>query len=56
MCARELNLSSLYFGDDSAAKTTTKITFLVLMERHVGRHCGRDFKTAMATGLAVRVA
>ena len=30
--------------DDSAAKTTTKKHFLVLMERHVGRHCGRDFK------------
>ena len=44
MCAHELNLSSLYVGDDSVAKTTTKKHFLVLMERHVGRHCGRDFK------------
>ena len=27
MCARELNLSSLFVGDDSTAKTTTKNTF-----------------------------
>ena len=44
MCAHELNLSSLYVGEESKAKTTTKKHFLVLMERNIGRHCGRDFK------------
>jgi len=41
MCAHELNLSSLYVGDDSTAKTTTKKHFLVLMVRNIGKFRGR---------------
>jgi len=41
MCAHELNLCSLYVGDDSVAKTTTKKHFLVLMERNIGKIRGR---------------
>ncbi len=41
MCAHELNLSSLYVGDDSVAKTTTKKHFLVLMVRNIGKFRGR---------------
>jgi len=37
----ELNLSSLYVGDDSVAKTTTKKHFLVLMLRNIGKFRGR---------------
>ena len=43
-CAHVLSFSSMHFRDDSVAKSTTKNRFLVLVERHVGRHCGRDFK------------
>ena len=41
MCAHELNVSFLYVGDDSTAKTTTKKLFLVLMERNIGKIRGR---------------
>ena len=45
MCAHELNLSSLYVGDDSVAKSTTKKHFLVLMVRNIGRaSLGRIFQ------------
>ena len=41
MCAHELNLSSLYAGDDSAAKAATKKHVLVLMVRNIGKFRGR---------------
>jgi len=41
MCAHELNLSSLYVGDDSGAKPTTKKHFLILMERNISKIRGR---------------
>jgi len=41
MCAHELNLSSLYVGDDSAAKISTKKHFVIHIESNIDQIRGR---------------
>ena len=41
MCAHELNLSSLYVGDDSIAKISTKKRFVIHTGRNIGQIRGR---------------